>query len=204
MSSRKKLLCKVFVIGKGIKGKTCLLLRVFVAEAIFLVTLLQDTVKFLLTCCFVHVRSLLFLTTYSYHLWCDSCSCKEFAVCDYSLLENAVGKPVQSPAWILQDGSQWQLNFFPHGGSERSVGFVSLELCCIAFGVHSEMNARLSVSLLGHNKKEANAPEHVGHIDTMTVKSPSALPFRDVEGGRKVESSPSCCCLIPSPRYSFG
>ena len=45
-----------------------------------------------------------------------SCFYKEFAVCDYSLLEHTIGQAVQSPTWILQDGSQWQLNFFPHGG----------------------------------------------------------------------------------------
>ena len=75
-------------------------------------------------------------------------------------------------------------------GSERSLGFVSLELICLAFGVHSEMNARLSVSLLGHNKKEASAPEQSHErLDTLTVKSPSALPFKAAEGGRKVDPS---------------
>ena len=78
-------------------------------------------------------------------------------------------------------------------GSERSLGFVSLELICLTFGVHAEMNARLSVSLLGHSKKEATTPEQSHErLDTLTVKSPSALPFKDAEGGRKVDSFPPC------------
>ena len=55
------------------------------------------------------------------------------------------------------------------------------------------MNARLSVSLLGHSKKEATTPEQSHErLDTLTVKSPSALPFKDAEGGRKVDSFPPC------------
>ena len=50
-------------------------------------------------------------------VWFVRVSSTEFAVCDYSLLGHEVGKPVQSPTWILQDGSQWILNFFPHGGT---------------------------------------------------------------------------------------
>ena len=66
------------------------------------------------------------------------------------------------------------------------------------------MNARLSVSLLGHSKKEATTPEQSHErLDTLTVKSPSALPFKDAEGGRKVDSFPPCSWYYYTYHFDF-
>ena len=115
----------------------------------------------------------------------------EFLICDLSLMKSLAGEKVVSQVFVMADNSEWSLEIFLGGKTERQAGFVTTEVVLLELGDDDEESTIATINLAIISQKGHHVHDPLD--DSISYKSLPATVFRMDDGAQQIWAVDNFC-----------